>query len=185
MIGLMINYLCVFCGAKQNVEQEYKDLAIECGKRMAASNYKLVYGGSNTGLMAAISYAVMNSGGHVMGVYPKLLHEKEPLSLQISEHILVDTLSIRKDIMISTSDAFLILPGGVGTLDELFEILTLKSLGAHNKPIILLNYEGFWDDLLLMCKNITDRGFINETVMDCMEVVSTLEEAFAALAKHA
>lgn len=181
----MINYLCVFCGAKQNVEQKYKDLAIACGKKIAEVNYKLVYGGSNTGLMAAISSAVMSSGGHVMGVYPKLLHEKEPLSFQISEHILVDSLSIRKDIMISTSDAFLILPGGIGTLDEFFEILTLKSLGAHSKPIILLNYDGFWDELILVCKTLIDKGFVHENVMNCMNIVTTLDETFTVLKRYA
>ncbi len=173
--------VCVFCGASEAVNNNYKDIAIRIGQHMAQNNIELVYGGSNSGLMASISNSVIENGGIVTGVYPKILNEKEKMSHYVTNQILVETMSIRKDVMISNSDAFLILPGGIGTLDELFEVLTLKSLGYFDKPIIVFNYNGFWNLMQAMCQHMIQEGFVVKNIFEKMTICDTLEEIFALI----
>jgi uncharacterized protein (TIGR00730 family) len=169
--------ICVFCGSREEVSVEFKDLATRCGEMIVEKDMVLIYGGSNTGLMARVSSAVNKAGGKVIGVYPKLLDEKEPLSAEISDPIMVDSLAVRKEIMMINADAFLILPGGVGTLDEAFEILTLKVLG-YNKPVVFLNHNGYWDKFQELCEHIVQNKFATHKLFDAYRMANNLEEAF-------
>jgi uncharacterized protein (TIGR00730 family) len=128
--------LCVFCGSKQSVDESFKIEARRCGEMMASRKITLVYGGTPFGLMRELSSAVMAGKGKVLGIYPNVLNEMEPIDFDVTQTIIVDSMGIRKDVMISNSDAFLILPGGIGTLDELFEVITLKDLKVISKPMI-------------------------------------------------
>lgn len=148
---------------------------------IAKLNLTLVYGGSNSGLMADVSTSALNNAGRVIGVYPKILLDKEPLSPSLTEFIYVDSMHVRKDIMMSNSDAFIVLPGGVGTLDEVFEVLTLKILGEHTKPILIINTDGYWDKLFELCQFIVKEEFAGLTLLDSMKFVSNLDEAFQFL----
>jgi uncharacterized protein (TIGR00730 family) len=173
----------VFCGAQKGTENKYTDFAYECGKRLAENSIRVVYGGSNSGLMQLVCDGSYNNNGKVTGVYPRFMDIKEPIRAEkLSELIIVEDLYERKKIMIEHSDAFFILPGGYGTLDELFEVLTLRKLNVINKPIILINYKGFWDQLLPMLDSIESEQFAKPGVKNqLLTVVSTLDEAFNAL----
>lgn len=173
--------LCVFCGAKQFVDQKFKTLAADFGKEMARKGITLVYGGSKSGLMATISDTVIKNNGKVIGIYPKILYEREPMNMDLTQSILVDTMSVRKEVMIANADAFLVLPGGIGTLDELFEVLTLKDLGAHHKPVILLNYDGYWDKLIDLCNYLVETKFANESLPHYFKVAKKVDDVFKIL----
>ncbi len=173
--------ICVFCSARDEVDQVYKDVASECGRIMAQKGVALVYGGSNSGLMAAVSNAATEQGGKVIGIYPKVLNDLEPLSAKISDPIFVETMGVRKDVMIYNSDSFLILPGGVGTLDEVFEVLTLKMLGALNKPVVFVNTNGYWDKLIDLIQHLADNKFTSPSIMQSFQVENTVEGALKAL----
>lgn len=173
--------ICVFCGAREGISLKYQEVAKQCGELIAQHGLTLVYGGSNSGLMARISDATVDSGGKVVGIYPKILNEKEPLSYKISHPIMVDTMSIRKSVMLSNADAFIVLPGGIGTLDELFEIITLKILGYHNKPIIIISTDGYWAKLEALLQAIVEAKFADARLFDAYRIVATPEEAFERL----
>lgn len=177
--GVMaIKSLCVFCGARNSINPIYMELAKKCGEMIAERKMHLVYGGGNSGMMGAVSHAAHINNGHVTGVYPRLINLIEPLSNELDNQILVDSMFQRKELFLAKSDAFLVLPGGFGTLDELFEVITLRVLGDHNKPIIICNYNGFWDKLLEAINEIINEGFARSNAQDCYKVVNNLEEAF-------
>lgn len=177
----IIKSVCVFCGARDNVDQEYIDLATKCGVTMAAKQIDLVYGGGRTGMMGAVSKTVTDLGGKVIGIYPKLLDELEPLNTNLQNTIFVNSMFERKELMVEKSDAFLILPGGFGTLDEIFEVITLKILKQHDKPIVICNYKNFWQSLISCCEEIIDKKFARSHARGTYEVANTLEEAFKIL----
>jgi uncharacterized protein (TIGR00730 family) len=178
---MKITNVCVFCGASDKADQQYKDLAIKCGQMLAARNMQLIYGGGGSGLMGAVSKSVHQHGGKVTGIFPRLLGKFEPLSHDLDNTILVDSMSRRKDLMIEKSNAFLTLPGGFGTLDELFEVITLKILEQHEKPIIVVNHNHFWDEMIVVCDKIIKENFARDSARNCYLVVETLEEAFKLL----
>lgn len=175
---MTIKSVCVFCGARETVAEKYKQLARQCGILLAKHDLTLVYGAGRTGLMGAVSDGAFRNGAKVIGVYPKTIEGKEPLNDHVTELFIVNDMSIRKNMMIDKSDAFFILPGGMGTLDEAFEIITLSALGAMNKPIIWINYEGFWDEIRVMINKVADEGFARPNLFDCFTFVTNLEEAF-------
>lgn len=180
---MQIKSVCVFCGASDKAERHYMDLAVECGKMIVKYDMHLVYGGGDSGLMGAVSQTVHNMGGKVTGVFPRFMEKFEPLSHSLDNTILVDSMSHRKDMMIEKSDAFLVIPGGFGTLDELFEVITLNILAQHNKPVIIVNYQGFWDTCLKLCSEIIEKNFARESAKSSYMSVDTLEEAFEILSK--
>jgi hypothetical protein len=163
------------------VDLKYQEVAKRCGELIAQHGLALVYGGSNSGLMARISDSVLHNGGNVIGVYPAILNLKEPLSHKITTPVIVSNMSTRKEVMISNADAFIILPGGAGTLDELFEIITLKVLGDHNKPIIIISTDDYWRKFEELCKDIVDAKFADSVLFETYRVVATPEEAFKRL----
>lgn len=172
--------ICVFCSAR-DVPQKYRALAAECGRIMGGNNMTLVYGGAKGGLMGEVSKSAHTHGAKVIGVFPDFMRGLEDLNEYLDTTILVDTLAERKTVMIEKSDAFLILPGGFGTLDEFFEVATMKILGEIDAPIIVINYDGFWSSLITLCQEIADRGFMRDIPSKIYQVVDNLTEAFDIL----
>lgn len=140
--------LAVFCAAAPGARPEYRAVAEELGRELARRNIGLIYGGAKVGVMAAVANATLEAGGHVVGVIPHVLVDKEVAHDGVSELHVVDTMHTRKALMGEMAHAFLTLPGGFGTLEELFEVLAWQTLDLHQKPVVLLNIEGFYDKML-------------------------------------
>lgn len=155
-----INSICVFCGSGMGNLPAYAQMAASLGRELALKKIELVYGGSNIGTMRILADACLKAGGMVTGIMPHLLANREILHQGITRVITCETMSERKEMMGRKADAFIVLPGGVGTLDELFEAFTWLQLGIYEKPIGLLNVEGFYDDLLSFLDRATRDGFI-------------------------
>jgi uncharacterized protein (TIGR00730 family) len=152
--------ICVFCGSSMGVRPAYRTAAANLGRLMTKRKLKLIYGGANVGLMKILADTVLAGGGEVIGIMPKMLVEKEVAHLGLTQLITVDSMSERKNLMVGTSDAFIALPGGFGTLDELAEVITYNQLRLTDKPIGILNIEGFFDPLLTFFDHITTEGFL-------------------------
>lgn len=157
-----IHSLAVFCGSKNGNNPLFKQHTIQLGKLMAKYNITLVYGGGNVGIMGAIADEVMNNGGKVIGVIPQVLVEWERQHTSITELLVVDNMHVRKKKMYDLCDAAVILPGGFGTLDELFEMVTWNQLSIHDKMIFILNSGGFYNNLIAHIKQMQDESFLYE-----------------------
>ncbi|MGI8574520.1 MAG: TIGR00730 family Rossman fold protein [Egibacteraceae bacterium] len=151
--------VCVFCASSEAVSAELRRVAAELGRELAARGWELVYGGGNVGLMGEVARAALSAHGEVLGVIPHRLVEHEFALDGLTRLMRTDTMRERKDLMDAHSDAFVVLPGGIGTLEELLEIITLKQLGYHARAIVLLDPDGFWDPLLAQLTRIVDRRF--------------------------
>ena len=152
--------ICVYCGSGPGKNPAYVEAARAFGRILAKSRIGLVYGGGSLGLMGEIARSVLNHGGHVTGIIPGFLSEREHMLIEAQELIVVDDMHQRKQLMFVKSDAFVALPGGLGTLEEFVEQLTWSQLGRHAKPIVLANIEGFWDPLLVLFDRMGAEGFI-------------------------
>ncbi len=159
----------------------FKEIATKIGEKLAEENIALVYGGASLGLMGATANAVLKNKGKVIGIMPEVLVEQEAAHTGLTEQHLVTDMHTRKKMMAEKSDAFLTIPGGFGTLDETFEILTWKYLGLHNKPIIILNIEGFYTPLINMIDHLIENGTVNQKQKDSFTVVNTVEEIIPAI----
>ena len=157
----MISSICVYCGSNKGNSPEYAIAAADFGRLLAEKNIQLVYGGGQVGLMGIVADAVLEHGGKAVGITPTFLTEREIHHHQLSELIVVDTMHERKQMMADMADAFVALPGGLGTLDELFEILTWHQLHLHRKPIGLLNVNGYFDPVIQMMDNMVKEGFLH------------------------
>jgi uncharacterized protein (TIGR00730 family) len=173
--------VCVFCASSQTLEQHWTDLAWEAGVALARHGHVLVSGGGRAGLMGAVAEGARSVGGHTIGVIPQSLVDREIADTKAGELIVTDGMASRKNLMIEKSDAFLTLPGGIGTLDELFEVWTTATLGAHDKPVVLLNAGGFYTGLLTWLESLAPTGFVRPEALARLVVVDTLEAALAAL----
>jgi len=176
-----INSIAVFCGSKSGADKLYEQHAIALGKLMAEKGIVLIYGGGSKGLMGAVANAVMDNGGKVTGVIPKILVEWEAQHEGITELRIVEDMHVRKKMIYELCDVAVILPGGNGTLDELFEMLTWNNLRIHNKKIILLNSAGFYDHLIAHMDNMADHGFLYGDWRERLIVCNNAEEAIACL----
>jgi uncharacterized protein (TIGR00730 family) len=152
----------VFCGASAGTDPVYTRLAWQLGGLLAQQNITLVYGGAQVGLMGSVADATLAAGGCVVGVIPRLLMDKELGHHGLTELRVVDTMAERKEVMMALSDAFIALPGGIGTLDELFEVWTATQLGLQAKPCGLLNVQGYFDQLLAFLDHAVVQGFLRE-----------------------
>jgi uncharacterized protein (TIGR00730 family) len=168
--------ITVFCGSNFGTKKIYQEVAYQLGKTLAEYNIGLVYGGSNTGLMGAIANGVIENKGEVIGVLPHFLKGKEIAHNNLTSLILVDTMHERKARMNEISDGAIALPGGFGTLEELFEMLTWAQLQLHQKPIGILNVNGFYDDLLSLIQNMVDKGFISEVNKQILLISNSIVE---------
>lgn len=162
----MISSVTVFCGSSNVVADKYFAAATELGEKLARRRWRLIYGGGSVGLMGALSRAMLKHGGQVTGVIPKLLLDLGVGETNVSELIVTDGLRDRKAIMDERGDAFVALPGGLGTLEEVLEALTLKQLGFHTKPIVVLDLDGYFDPLWTQIQRGIDEGFIKAEYLD-------------------
>jgi uncharacterized protein (TIGR00730 family) len=152
--------ICVYCGSSADVAQPYKDAAVHLGREAGERGIEIIYGGGRVGLMGLVADSAIAAGGKVTGIIPSHILELEVAHQTLTELIVVENMHQRKMMMFERSEAFVILPGGLGTLDEAFEILTWKQLGLHSKPIIVANIDGYWDGLLALVRHGVDEGFI-------------------------
>ncbi len=155
-----ISSLCVYCGSKMPTDASHKDAARALGQQLGESGITLVYGGGNVGLMGITADATLTAGGQVTGIIPGHLHDIEVSHEDLTELIVVDSMHTRKQKMFELADAFAILPGGLGTLDETFEMLTWKQLKLHDKPIILVDHKGYWQPFLKLVDHMIEQGFV-------------------------
>jgi uncharacterized protein (TIGR00730 family) len=154
--------ICVYCGSRPGVLPAYAQAARDLGQAIASQGHGLVYGGGNVGLMGIVADAVLGAGGPVVGVIPEALVQREVGHQGLSEQFVVPDMHVRKRMMAERADAFIALPGGIGTLEELFEVWTWRQLGYHDKPIGLLNVAGFYDHLLRFMDHTVAQGFLDE-----------------------
>ncbi len=152
--------LCVFCGSSPGRRPIYVDAAVRLGRALAERGHGLVYGGGSVGLMGTVADAVLEGGGEAIGVIPRSMVDRELAHQRLTALHVVETMHERKAKMVSLSDAFVALPGGHGTLDELFEALTWSQLGIHEKPIGMWNVDGYWDPLLAALDHMSAEGFV-------------------------
>ncbi len=151
--------LCVYCGSSGAVHRQYREAATELGARLAAAGIGLVYGGGRVGLMGLLADAALAGGGEVIGIIPSRLRDAELAHPGATELVVVESMHERKRLMAEKADAFAVLPGGIGTLDELFEILSWKQLELHDKPILLADIGGYWAPLRALLDDIVTKGF--------------------------
>ena len=172
--------VCLFCGSAEAVKPEYLAAARAFGAQTAQAGWRLVYGGGGVGLMGASARAAHEAGGRVLGVMPGFLRSRERLFDDV-ETLVVPSMHERKTIMYDQSDAFVVAPGGVGTLEEAIEVLSWKRLDLHHKPVIFLNLNGFWDALLAVMEHSIEEGMTPASFRQAWRVCDTVEEAIAAM----
>lgn len=171
-----MNRVTVFCGSSPGTEKMYREQAYQLGKTLAENNIGLVYGGSKKGLMGEVANGVIENRGEAIGILPRFLQEKEIAHEGLTELILVDTMHQRKAMMNEMCDGFITLPGGLGTLEELFEMLTWAQLCLHKKPIAIFNGNGFYDDLLSLIRKMVAQGFLKEVNKEMLLVSNSIDE---------
>ena len=176
-----IKNVCVYCGSSSGVDDVYKEAATTMGHLIAAEGWGVVYGGGRVGLMGLVADAALEKGSRVIGIIPEHIQEREVQHNDLSELHVVDTMHVRKQMMVDRSQAFVILAGGLGTLDELFELLTWKQLGLHDKPIVIVNINGYWTKLLESIDHIADVGFMRQEDKGLFVAVDKVEDVPEAI----
>jgi uncharacterized protein (TIGR00730 family) len=176
--------VCVYCGSRHGSHPEYDSVAQQVGKWIGQHNGQLVYGGGNNGLMGIVAQATADAGGRVVGIIPTALQTKENTRTACTELHVVDTMHERKRMMAERADVFLALPGGIGTFEEFFEVWTWRQLGYHDKPIGLLNTQGYYDGLLQFAQHSVRQGFLSDWQMELIrsstEPIALLQELVQA-----
>ena len=176
--------LCVYCGSSAGAGQGYTTLAESLGRRCAEQGVRLIYGGGEVGLMGVLADAALAGGGEVVGIIPEHLVRREVGHETVTDYVVVDSMHARKQAMFERADAFCVLPGGIGTLDETIEILTWKQLGLHDKPVVLLDHDGFWQPLLQLFAHQQAAGFLRPDNALLFDVVPDADGLFEAIARH-
>jgi len=179
-----IKRLCVYCGSSGAVEASYREAASELGARLAAAGIELVYGGGRVGLMGLLADAALIGGGKVTGVIPTRLLRAEVAHSGVTELVVVESMHVRKRLMAEKADAFAVLPGGIGTLDELFETLSWKQLDLHDKPILLVDIGGYWAPLRKLLDHIVVNDFAREQTRGLLHVVPSVSALMTALSSR-
>jgi uncharacterized protein (TIGR00730 family) len=177
----IVKSVCVYCGASSGTSGSFVSIAQELGRELAERSIRLVYGGGGIGLMGAVADATMAAGGQVIGIIPQHLERAELGHRGLTELKIVDTMHTRKRMMFDMSDAFVILPGGMGTLDETFEIITWRQLGMHDKPIVLINHDSYWEPFLDLVDHVIDNGFARPAARQLFSVVGSVGRLFDLL----
>ena len=176
-----IKSLCVYCGSRPGNNENFRLLAKKMGEIMSKNQIKLIYGGGNVGLMGIIATSVMDNGGQVHGIIPGHLDKTEIAHPNLTKLTIVENMHQRKRLMFDHSDAFLVLPGSIGTLDETIEVITWKQLKLHDKPIILLNSENYWNPFMELLRNIINYEFTMKETLDLFNVVNSPDEVLPLL----
>ena len=170
-----VNSICVYCGSSNLVDAKYQDAARRLGRILAENGIRLVYGGGRVGLMGICADAVLAHGGRALGIIPHHLDTQEVGHRGVDLRV-VPSMHVRKQMMFEESDAFAVLPGGIGTLDETFEIITWRQLGLHDKPIVIVNEAGYWDSFLSLLEHMIGAGFARPTIRKLYSVVGRVED---------
>ena len=173
--------ICVFCASSRTLDQRWLDLAAATGAEIARRGHTLVSGGGCVGMMGALVDGARSAGGRTIGVIPQSLVDLEVADLASDELLVTESMASRKILMIDKSDAFLTLPGGLGTLDELFEVWTTATLALHHKPMVLVDTDGFYGPLLDWLRNLTDQTFLKPAGFDLLRLADTVPAALDAL----
>ena len=176
-----ISAVCVYCGSRDQVDQAYRDAARDLGQHLAESAVALVYGGGRVGLMGRCADAALAAGGTVIGIIPEALMKIEVDHRDLTELIVTPDMHSRKRCMIDGADAFVLLPGGLGSLDEIIEVITWRQLSLHDKPIIVVNIAGYWDPLLALIEHTIAQGFANSSARGLYCVVASAAEVIPAI----
>lgn len=176
-----VKSICVFCGASNNVNEDFFKEGTLLGNEMAQKNITLVYGGADCGIMGAVANGVLEKNGDVIGVFPEILDGLESAHSTLTEIIRVPDMHTRKMTMFDRSDAFVVMPGGFGTMDETFEVITWKQLQTHKKPVIMYNYNGYWDLWEQFTNHIIENGFASEETRELYDIVSDQNGIFSKL----
>lgn len=173
--------ICVYCGSRPGADPAYMTAASEFGAGLAARGWRLVYGAGDVGLMGAVARAAQTAGGETFGVIPTHLLKLEVGKQDLTSFVVTENMHERKKVMYMNSDAIVVLPGGAGSLDEFFEVLTWAQLGLHAKPIILANINSYWDPLLRLLDQSIEQGFADASLRDFVTVADSTNAAFSAL----
>lgn len=176
-----MNRIGVFCAASNNVDSGYYELAETLGRWLGENKKTLVYGGANSGLMESIAKGTKAAGGKVVGIVPKILEAKRKVSSFVDEIVPCNDLNDRKAILVERSDILVALPGGVGTLDEIFTVMASHSIGYHNKRVILFSLDGFWDGVVEVLQELDRKHFVNVPLDRYMAVARSWEELYSYL----
>ena len=179
----MIRNVAVFCASSNGIDPAYHAAAVQLGRTLAQQNIGLIYGGSNVGLMRAVAESSLLHGGRVVGVIPEVLVDLEVAHRGLTELHITTNMHTRKAMMGELADAFLVLPGGFGTLEEMFEVLTWQSLRLHQKPTFLINIGGFYDKLIEFLDHCVEQGVLKPHARENLLVVTDVKQAFRLLAK--
>jgi len=169
--------ICVFCGSAHGTDPDFVQAAKALGQDIGRRGFRLVFGAGNVGLMGEVARAARDAGAPVIGVLPQYLRHVEPPLHAVAELIITPNIQERKQRMLALSDAFLLLPGGLGTLDEFFEVLTEAQLHVHDKPIIVINLKGYYEPLKAMLLHVIEKGFARDEVLSHFRFVDTVEDA--------
>lgn len=175
--------LCIFCSANQKIDPDFFEDARRLGEWAARNGHAIVFGGHDAGLMHKVSKAAKEAGGMVIGVVPRKIEEMGRLSPYLDVHIPTENLTDRKDLMMAQSDAFIVLPGGIGTLDELFTVVAAATLDYHHKPVVLYNQKGFWDALVALLDDLAAKGMMRKDWHTYINTATTVEEVAAVLSR--
>jgi uncharacterized protein (TIGR00730 family) len=176
-----LSSICVYCGSASDVAQPYRDAAAALGRTIGGQGIDLIYGGGRNGLMGLVADAALAAGGRVIGIIPQSIVALEVGHGALTELVTVDTMHQRKQGMADRADAFVVLPGGLGTLDEAIEMMAWKQLGLHDQPVVILNVAGYWDPLLAMFARAADENFIYAKGKRLFRAVSDVSEVLPAI----
>lgn len=179
-LGPAVRSVCVYCGSSETTKPEYLDLATRFGAALAAGGLRLVYGGGAVGLMGRCARAAHEAGGEVLGIMPRFLERREIVYADVP-HRMVDTMHERKHIMFEESDAFVVLPGGIGTLEEAVETLSWRRLDLHKKPVVFLSEDDFWAPFFTLMQHTIDANLTPAAFNDAVAYARTIDQCFAAL----
>ena len=172
--------ICVFCGSRKGILPAYEAAATELGRQIAQHGWRLVYGAGDVGLMGAVANAAQAGGAETFGVIPEHLVKWEVGKTDLSHYIVTETMHERKKVMFMNCDAVAVLPGGAGSMDEFFEVVTWRQLGLHEKPVLLVNIDGYWDPLIALMRHVVDQGFADASLLEfvtiCEDIDAVMEE---------
>ena len=174
--------LCVFCGSRFGTDPATRETAVALGRLLAAEGITLVYGGGGVGLMGLVANAALDNGGRAIGIIPNFLLQREAGHPALTETVVVETMHERKLQMFERSEAFVVLPGGIGTLEEFFEVLSWRTLGLHAKPIVIIDQGGYWQPLAALLRGVVDGGFADRTHLDHVAFVSEVKDVLPVIA---
>ncbi|KPD11369.1 TIGR00730 family Rossman fold protein [Phaeobacter sp. 11ANDIMAR09] len=178
---MRIKSVCVYCGSRSGAMPAYESAAESLGVMLATRGLRLVYGAGDVGLMGVVARAAQGAGGETFGVIPEHLVKREVGKSDLTTYVVTETMHERKKVMLYNADAVVVLPGGPGSLDELFEALTWRQLGLHSKPIVILNVAGYWDKLRALVEHMLEQGFAEDTLRDYLIWAETPEQVMEIL----